>query len=505
MDAKALGPIVQALLAARRAEAPRLNEIYAYLNDQVVDIYVPKRATAEYKMLIDQARFNITNLLVSSVANNLFIDGYRPKRQAANAEIWDKVWQPNRMDARQAGIWRSTTGYGHSFVRVLPGKPAPVLTPFSARRATALYEDAINDEWPRYALAVGTPRPEMQNGAMTMVVDVKVYDETHEYVSTLPAGMIATQPYRQQLTLAGFEGFSLDVSRVKANEHGLGVTPFVRFLESYGDLDDGPAGVVYPILPAQRQLQQTTFGLLMAQQYTAFAQRYATGIGIDEDDEGNAIQPFNSTVDVMIVAEDPDVKFGEFSAGSLDGYLTSRDKTLCYVSSVRHIAPHTLVVGDSVSNISAEALAALEAGHRQDIAEHQTSYGEGAEQMFRLAGKAMDDAKAWEDTSAQVRWRDTVPRSLAQVADALGKLATMLEVPAQELWEKIPDVTDQDIERWTKRKEEDDAKADSMAKLGELMSGAKPGGQRAGAAAPSAAGGSGGARSPGRAPAGASR
>ncbi len=493
MDAKALTPVVQALLAARRAEAPRLNEVYAYLHDQVVDIYVPKRATAEYSMLVDQSRFNITNLLVSSVANNLFIDGYRPAKQAENADVWNTVWQPNRMDARQAGIWRSSLSYGHSFVRVLPGKlakkPAPVLTPFSPRKCTALYEDPINDEWARYVLVVGNRRPEFADGAVSYVVDIKVYDENFEYAATLPAGMADTAAYRTPtIDLATFAGLQFDPAKVKVREHGLDYAPFVRYVESFGDLDDGPTGVVYPMLPAQRQLQQTTFGLLMAQQYAAFKQRWVTGMGLDEDENGVAQQPFNPAVDTMFSAEDIDTKFGEFGQTDLGGYLTSRDKTLLYISSVRQIAPHTMVVGDAVSNISAEALTALEAGHRQDIAEHQTCYGEGNEQLMRLAGLAMGDRAAWNDTSAQTRWRDTVPRSLAQIADAFGKLATMLQVPPEELWEKLPDVTDQDLERWKATKKKNDAERDTFAKLGQVMAGAQSRGQRANPAAPAGAG-----------------
>jgi hypothetical protein len=52
------------------------------------------------------------------------------------------------------------------------------------------------------------------------------------------------------------------------------------------------------------------------------------------------------------------------------------------------------------------------------------------------------------DTSAQVIWRDTEARSLASTVDALGKLVTMLGVPPQALWERIPGVTQQDVERW---------------------------------------------------------
>jgi len=38
-------------------------------------------------------------------------------------------------------------------------------------------------------------------------------------------------------------------------------------------------------------------------------------------------------------------------------------------------------------------------------------------------------------------------RSLAQAADALGKMAQMLGVPVEMLWEQIPGWTEQDVER----------------------------------------------------------
>jgi hypothetical protein len=477
MDAATLAHVAQWLLAARRAESVRLTEIHRYIHNRIIDIYVPKSATAEYRALVDQSRFNVLPLVVKAVAQNLFVEGYRPARQADNAPVWDGAWQPNRMDARQAGIYRAALTYGVSYALVLPGRladrPVPVIRPYSPRRLTALYADPIGDEWPRYALAVGIPRPAITadttqagGAADRMVTEICVYDAHHEYSLDVPAALV-TPPtvgtFSAAIDPAAFEGLAFDPTQVRVRAHGLGVCPAVRFVDSYEDLDDGPEGIVYPMLAAQRQLNQTTFGLRMAEQYAAFRQRWATGMAIAEDQDGNPIEPWNAAVNRVWQNESPDGRFGDFEQTDLSGYLDSRDKTLLYVASARQIPPHTLVVGNAVSNVSAEALAALEAGHRQDIAEHQTSFGESAEQMLRLAGLAMGDRATWEDTSAQVRWRDTTPRSLGQVADALGKMAAQLGIPPRALWERLPDVTDQDIERWQQL-------ADDTQILGELTS-----------------------------------
>ena len=64
-----------------------------------------------------------------------------------------------------------------------------------------------------------------------------------------------------------------------------------------------------------------------------------------------------------------------------------------------------------------------------------------------LCARVAGDSAGARDMASQVRWRDTSGRSLAQAADALGKLADMLSVPVELLWEKIPGWTQQDVER----------------------------------------------------------
>jgi len=490
------------LLSARRAESGRLSLIHEWVKNRAQDIYVPESATAEYRKLVDQARFNILPLLISSLAQNLFVDGYRPAGRSENAEVWS-VWQANRMDARQAGLYRAALKYGYSYASVLqPGVGQdgdhPVITPWSPRRMTALYADPINDEWPQYAVSVGIPRPVLDSNSPTqMVTDITVLDEQFMYTFEVPAEVVQPAVAGNYSQYLPFEGLAVDPSRVVTVEHGLGVCPVVRYLDAYGDLDDGAEGVVEPMLPAQRQLNQSTFGLKMAELYAAFRQRWVTGMAIPEDADGNAVEPWNAAVNRVWQSDSPDTHFGDFAETNLGGYLDSRDKTLLYVASARQIPPHSLVVGNAVSNVSAEALAALEAGHQQDIAEHKTSFGESNEQLLRLCGRVMGDVATWEDRSAQVVWRDTTPRSLAQIADALGKLATQLEIPPRELWERIPGVTQQDIERWEAGADERTGLADMAALLAAPPPGAEtddpevPDGEPAGAgvdAVPPAAG-----------------
>jgi hypothetical protein len=420
------------LLKLREVEQPRLQRIADYMAGKHASVYVPAGARAEYRWLIERAKVKILPLVVTVVSQNMYVDGYRPKGADDNASPW-QVWQANRLDARQHGVHRAALTYGASYVVVMPGKPVPVVTPFSPRRLTALYADPVNDEWPIFAI-----EDRLENTAKGRRRVVRVYDDQARY------------------TLAGnVDGSGLKLDENGVMHHGLGVCPVVRFVNT-DDLDgDGVIGEVEPLIDAQDQLNMTTFNLLMAQQYAAFRQRWVTGMAPPQDDDGNPIEPFRSRVDGVFVAEDADTKFGEFGQTDLKGYLDSREATIRHMSTLSQVPPYHLL-GQMV-NLSAEALAAARDGLDRKIDERESLFGEGWEQALRLAGLAAGDRKAWEDTAAQVVWRDTSARSLAQTVDALGKLVTMLGVPPQELWEKIPGVTQTDVERWKTTAEQGDS------------------------------------------------
>lgn len=421
------------LLKLREDEQPRLKRIAKYMRNEHDSVYVPRGARAEYRWLIERARTNILPLVVTVVAQNMYVDGYRPAGSDANAEPW-ATWQANRMDARQHGIHRSVLTYGAAYAVVMPGTPVPVITPFSPRLMTAVYADPVNDEWPIYAV-----EDRLENTPTGKRRVVRLYDDQARYTLTGTADGSQLAPGDGAWVM----------------EHKLGVCPVVRYVNTQ-DLDgDGVIGEIEPLIEVQDQLNMTTFNLLMAQQYAAFRQRWVTGMAPPRDEHENPVEPFRAAVDRLFVAEDADTKFGEFSQTDLDGYLKSQEATIRHAATISQVPPYHLL-GEMV-NLSAEALAAARDGLDRKTDERESLCGESHEQTLRLAGLAAGNEAAWQDTSAQVVWRDTSARSLAQTVDALGKLVAMLGVPPQELWERVPGVTQTDVERWKKAAAEGDA------------------------------------------------
>jgi hypothetical protein len=99
-------------------------------------------------------------------------------------------------------------------------------------------------------------------------------------------------------------------------------------------------------------------------------------------------------------------------------------------------------------NLSAEALAAARAGLTQKVTERQKSFGKSHVQALRLGAQLEGNDADALDVMARVTWQDMEIRSIAQAVDALGKAATMLQVPVKALWQRIPGVEKSDVDEW---------------------------------------------------------
>jgi hypothetical protein len=431
-------------------ERRKLDVIRRYwVGKQPLPAVLPSATPKEVKQLALMARVNICKIVVESLTQSMFVDGFRAKDDSQNHGSW-RVWQANKMDARQTGIHSAAFAYRASYAVVLPGNPHPVIRGVGPRQMCVVYGE--DPDWPMWALE------RMGRGVWRLYDDEAVY-----FLSEKPQMIGDPQP--------GHFTF------LEARPHGLGVTPVVRFLDdidldaedevegdgtALGQLNDRPTGgQIAPLMAIQDQIDFTTFGLLVAQHYSAFRQRYI--IGWVTDDEAEKMKAAASTMwmfapdqedDESGDTEPPEIKVGEFGQTDLSGFLESREASIKYAATLSQTPVHELI-GELV-NLSAEALAAVEAGRDRKVDARQTLMGESHEQVLWLAGRA-SKPRIEIPEDAQVQWRDTSARAFAAIVDGLGKLVTMLGIPPQELWSKVPGATRQDVESWKAAAEQGDA------------------------------------------------
>jgi hypothetical protein len=469
--------LAKELLAILDRDEARIQRIDNYIHGKHDDPYMPPQADDEYKLLAKRAVSNWLPLLIGTPAQALYVDGYRPSTStsglptaSSSASTQWTHWQRSRMDARQAAVYRGALGYGHSFVLTEKTKKGIVSKGLSAKRTAALFEDPANDETPYAAITiVSKPRGETPGKA-------RLFDGKSEY---------AVQ----------FKSYTdTDSIRVGAGKrHGATECPVTRFAASV-DLEGRTVGVVEPMIPLQNRINQTIFDLLVAQTYTSHEVRYVTGMApplqmemVDEngqvttdpalavdsrprlDTAGNPIPAnINHNARRFLFAEDPDVKFGSLPAGPIGSLIDSVDMSIRHLAAISQTPPHHLL--GQIANLSAEALLAAETALSRKITEFQSIFGEAWERVFRLAAEMEGDTAAQDDFAGEVQWRDMESRSLAQAADALGKLADQLGIPKRGLWKRVPGVTQTEYEDWEQMAEEDD----SVGQLASALTRATP-------------------------------
>lgn len=406
------------------AERERLNRIDRWYRWDHDKPHQPRHATREYRELAARAQAPWGALIVKTVAQTLYVDGYRRATDPENASSWAD-WQANGMDARQKMIHESALAYGLSYLTILPGEDPltgdarPTWRGVSPRRMIAFYEDPAWDDWPKIAMEA---TPTKVSGAPGWVVNV--YDDTTRYRLQADSG-----------------GGSVDY--VTQDEHDAGVCPIVRFANTI-DLEGRSHGEVEPYISVLGRIDQTSFDRLVVQRFASWIVRTIAGMTQPTNQTDAEREKQRLKVEDILIAEDKDTKFSSLPASPMDGLISAHDSDIKVLAAVSQTPAYELL--GELANLSAEALAAVRASATAKSGDNKIGFGESWEQGHRLSAWTRGDKEGARDMAAQVRWRDTEIRSLAQASDALGKLATMLGIPPEVLWEKVPGLTQQDIE-----------------------------------------------------------
>ena len=430
-EKKLLEYVKTVMWPAFETERERLRVIDLWIKGEQADSKVPRGATTELRNLLALSKTPWLGLVVTTIAQTLYVDGYKSPASRTNIPGPWATWNANGMDVRQLAIHRGTIGYGYAYETVLPGK-APtgekraVMRGVSPKRMYAVYEDPGADEWPELAMKI-----EPQRGGIILI---KVLD-----------GQLVHRMTRTSQDKWEYLDFQV---------HGADVCPVVRFTNQL-DLEGNTPGEVEPFIPIASRIDKTEYDRLSVQHYNSWKVRTIAGMTdfADSEEEANR-KKLKLRQEDFLVAEDPNTKFGTLDETQLGGFIEAADADRESLAAVTQLPSH-LLTGKLV-NLSAEALAASRASLTQKGYERKVSLGAAHSQALRLAAKLDGDIEAAQDVFARVTWQDAEVRSLAQAVDALGKAATLLGIPKQFLWGRIPGVTALDVQEWTEHALDDD-------------------------------------------------
>jgi len=414
-------------------------------------------ASEELRDLARISRLGMCRVVVNTFKRGLSVVGFRSPDEADDDPVWT-WWQRNRMDARQQEIHKPALTYGHAFCALLPDdrtgeKARPSF--YSPLNAFAEYEEP-DDLFPQVAVltrdtAFGRSAFVVDDTWVTPIAMKKATDGAKTAVGgfTRHGFTITGEPWRHDATYDGRP-----------------VCPVVRFVDDASDETGGRnpdrhgIGVVEPIIALNKAMNQVNFDRLVVARYGAHDQKLIIGWS---DSKDRLLKL--GAAHVGAIDEHPDdVRVERWQASALSPY-SELIKELREQVALEAAIP--LWAAGSMSNVSTDTAAFIEAAHQRELAIKRESYGEAWEQVLRLA-IAMEGGTQPDD-GAEVIWRDTNSRSFGGVVDGISKLAAE-GVPIEELLPLVPGLTQQTIKSIIKSKRKNEAATFAASILEEKQS-----------------------------------
>lgn len=445
--------LVRDMYATLRGDRATVFDIcHKYFKGDHTKPYAPRDATEQILDLQERSITNWIPLLVNLPSQVSFVDGYRrgsfgeeKKLPAGSVKRFSpeyECWQRNGFDAKQAVIYRAALTYGHSFVHVNNTDPKKIrLEVLSTRNTVSYFDDPINDIIPSHTLTIKSfPRDDEHPGLAVL------WDEVNRY----------------EMNFTSEDEFVLRENGTIPHE--LEECPVVRYT-CYIDDEGATSGVILPVIPMQDRVNQAAFSTNITADFGAFKVRTAAGLQVNfkvgPDGEplldsvtGKPIpEPIAVSQARILVSQNPDTKFGQLDETPLAGYLLNEDQATKNLAAIAQFPLHALL--GNVSNLSAEALNALEAQFMRFMQHLHTSWGESHEQLFRLVSKAQKDSEGADSFGGEVRWRDMTSKAFSQMMDGLSKGVESLGLPQRAAWSLIPGVTSGTLQDWESLKEDE--------------------------------------------------
>jgi hypothetical protein len=373
-----------------------------------------------------QLTANFMPLVVDANRERLIIDGFRfgPKPEADKG-VW-RIWQANQLDAESLIAHEIALSRGVAYTLVAPPDRRTGEGPL------------VTIEDPREVIVETAPgNRRIREAGLKAWRDEDGYTRVYLYLPDFIYKYRSVQ--RRSVAEASWESMTWEPFRVPDEDwparNVLGVVPIIP-LVNRPERDGSGQSEIEPVMGNQLAINTLRFDALVAAEYVAFPQRWATNIDIPTDEAtGKDIAPFRPGVDNLWavrrptpdeVAEYadkvPEAKFGQFAQGDLEPYISMIREEIMQMSSNSRTPYHYLLGSQNSNPPSGEALKSVEAPLVSKVRVQAIHFGEGWEETMRVALVAAGQtAKAARSVDAETIWRDPETRNEAARTDAILK------------------------------------------------------------------------------------
>lgn len=407
------------LLKELESRRPAITTLYRYYRGEHPLPDAPKEVRDAYLAFLRQSRTNFCRLIVKATAERLRVTGLRSSTSKTDAErdvaAWRRYWQANALDRDSRLVHDAALIARRGFTMVWPneveGAP-PSITAEHPSQCIVAYE--AGNKTKRAAGLKTFVDIVAQRRYCTVWTPELVANYVAPWKSSTPGtgGKIEWEPWVD---------LELGIMPLDANPlEAVALVEFVNdpdlILEPMGELDGG-------IIDVQDRINKQVLDRMVASNFAAFKQKWATGLALTQNPDGTDAEPYRMAVDSLLVAEDPLVKFGEFSETDLTGYISGAEADIEYMASMSR-TPANYLLGKLGRVDSADGIKATENALVSKCGERRDSFTESWETTIRLAMKLDGDDRA-DDYALAMLWKDTETRTMAEMIDAAVKMVAI--------------------------------------------------------------------------------
>ena len=227
-----------------------------------------------------------------------------------------------------------------------------------------------------------------------------------------------------------------------------------RLVEPPGRFSRGEAEheAVYTLLDLYNK---TLLDMATTSEFMAFPQRYAIGVSLEDesfvpegdtgeiqtDGAGKPIQTeaasLKSGPNRLWKFENPDTSVGQFSVAGLEPYIRALEAIRSDISSATHTPHRKLLPPPTSVPPSGESVRLSDEGLTAKVRRKQTGFGDGWEDVIRMAFAWTGDLDRANRMDIETLWRDPEVHTEAEHMDALVKLHSM-GLPLEAILERVP-------------------------------------------------------------------
>lgn len=413
-----------------RANAARYSRTESYYQGQHQLAFASEKFKNTFGTLFREFAMNLCPTVCDAVRDKLVVEGFhvespdtdaQPEKSAGSVRRTAvkamEIWRANRMGVRAAELHKEVLKNGDAYIFVWPDMNGqPIIYPNRAASCTVVYDEELPGKilWAAKIWATRDKRVRL---------NLFYPDRIEKYITAREASF----PYpdaKELVTLENPPGHSDIGPWILENPYG--VVPVFHFANN-ADVGSFGQSELEAAIPIQDGLNKSVLDMLVSMEFAAYRQRWAAGIEMKQDADGEPVSPFKAGIDHLWVSNNPDARFGDFENSNLEQFLKVKDSFRIDIASVTGTPLHYLMPFAGGFR-SGEAFRKAETRFTAKVRSRQEAFGEvwaaAVSFALRVAGRP-------PGARLIVEWQDPDQTSEREVLENI-RLKKELGIPVEQ-------------------------------------------------------------------------